>query len=348
MVDAETYHRMNPDRSIGLKAFPSDSNHQQRSNSLMSDESDCESCESCESLDLGEIPTIDACEPLTDEQCLLANCFVPGFALNEKKWIDFCVDKLQPIIWNSNVFDQLVLPASQKSLVRALVESHVNESADGFDDIIKGKGKGLISILHGPPGVGKTLTAESVAEHTQRPLYIVSSGELGTNPAKLEENLSRILDVATIWKAVLLLDEADVFLESRSLDDLERNSLVSIFLRLLEYYQGMIFLTTNRIKNFDEAFQSRVHVALKYNNLDEAAREKVWKNFMKFDDNKEGRLLLKFVAEKELNGRQIKNCVKTAKSLADAQGKSMGAEHLNTVLGIQEQFEKDFVCGEVG
>lgn len=48
------------------------------------------------------------------------------------------------------------------------------------------------------------------------------------------------------WGAVLLLDEADVYLERRSINDLMRNSLVSIFLRLLEYFQGILFLTTNR------------------------------------------------------------------------------------------------------
>jgi hypothetical protein len=65
-------------------------------------------------------------------------------------------------------------------------------------------------------------------------LYAVSSGELGTYSSELEEKLAHILDVATVWKAVLLLDEADVFLEARSLHDVDRNALVSTFLRLLE------------------------------------------------------------------------------------------------------------------
>lgn len=100
-------------------------------------------------------------------------------------------------------------------------------------------------------------SAESLAEFTKRPLYMVSSGELGTTPSVLEDNLAKIMKVATVWKAVLLLDEvwhsdvafskgpqsdcdiqADVFLEKRSLHDITRNALVSIFLRLLEYYQG--------------------------------------------------------------------------------------------------------------
>jgi hypothetical protein len=109
---------------------------------------------------------------------------------------------------------------------------------------------------------------------------VVSVGELGTDARTLEHQLSRILEVAHIWGAVLLLDEADVFLERRSVHDLHRNALVSIFLRLLEYFQGILFLTTNRVETFDEAFQSRIHIALRYNDLDQKAKKQIWKTFL--------------------------------------------------------------------
>ena len=79
-------------------------------------------------------------------------------------------------------------------------------------DFFTGKGRGLVAVLHGPPGTGKTLTAEGIAELLKRPLYMVSVGELGTNSRDLETELNKILDVAHSWGAVLLLDEADVFL----------------------------------------------------------------------------------------------------------------------------------------
>ena len=63
-------------------------------------------------------------------------------------------------------------------------------------------------MLHGSPGVGKTLTAEAIAELLHRPLYSVSVGELGTNTQELEDKLREILEVASTWKAVVLLDEA--------------------------------------------------------------------------------------------------------------------------------------------
>ena len=60
----------------------------------------------------------------------------------------------------------------------------------------------------------------------------------------------------------MLLDEADVFLAKRKTEDIERNSIVSVFLRIMEYYKGLLFLTTNRVGTFDEAFKSRVHISL--------------------------------------------------------------------------------------
>lgn len=60
---------------------------------------------------------------------------------------------------------------------------------------------------------------------------------------------------------LFLLDEADVFMEARNATDLGRNELVSIFLRMLEYYEGFLFLTSNRAENIDPAFESRVHVS---------------------------------------------------------------------------------------
>jgi AAA+ superfamily predicted ATPase len=145
---------------------------------------------------------------------------------------------------------------SLKSVIYQLVTAHSTDSAD-FDDFVKGKGKGLIGLLFGPPGSGKTLTAEAVAETAKMPLYMVSSGALGHDPVDIQHRLSGILKLASHWKAVLLLDEADVFLAERTLTNIERNAIVSIFLRELEYYQGILLLTTNQAQVIDEAFQSQ-------------------------------------------------------------------------------------------
>jgi len=163
----------------------------------------------------------------------------------------------------------------------------------------------------------------------------------------MEKSLARTLRLCTNWNAVLLLDEADVFLEERSLHDLERNALVSIFLRLLEYYSGILFLTTNRVKTFDEAFQSRIHVALRYRDLDKQAREQVWRNFIKKIQDSGNTTNIKeddyeFLSSVTLNGRQIKNAARTALSLAENMGEKLSIESVKSVLGIVEAFERDF------
>lgn len=201
----------------------------------------------------------------TEEELLISSPVVLGFVFSKKLWLELTISGIQEIEWNKGAFDSLVILDDQKSIIKALVQSQVSEAQGRktIDDVIKGKGKGLVAVLHGTPGVGKTLTAEGIAELLQCPLFHISAGELGTSPCELERELTMVLDLAHDWGAVLLLDEADVFLEARTAQDIHRNALVSIFLKLLEYFQGILFLTTNRIDNFDSAFQSRIHIALK-------------------------------------------------------------------------------------
>lgn len=77
------------------------------------------------------------------------------------------------------------------------------------DDLIAGKGSGLIMLLHGGPGTGKTLTAESVAELAEMPLYSVTCGDIGTSADAVEKYLQTVLVLEKAWNCVLLLDELD-------------------------------------------------------------------------------------------------------------------------------------------
>lgn len=138
----------------------------------------------------------------------------------------------------------------------------------------------------------------------------ISAGELNTTVEKLEAQLPLIFQRADKWNAVLLLDEADIFLEQRSLHDVHRNALVSVFLRELEYYQGIMFLTTNRVNQIDDAIASRIHLLLKYNSLGLDARRGIWESFLKKAVAKKGgacynRKELDLLAKKDLNGRQV-------------------------------------------
>ncbi|KAF5861370.1 hypothetical protein ETB97_000333 [Aspergillus alliaceus] len=288
----------------------------------------------------------------TEEELLIASPVVLGFAFSEKLWLEFSISGISDIDWNEDAFDSLVLPDNQKSIVKALVESHTFCAAQNIDDVIQGKGKGLVAVLHGPPGTGKTLTAEGIAELLKRPLYMVSAGELGTDSRTLEAELNKILDIAHSWGAVLLLDEADIFLEKRTIQDIHRNALVSIFLRLLEYFQGILFLTTNRVETFDDAFQSRIHVALRYGDLTTKAKRSVWKMFLGKVQAMDGVQTATFtekdydaLARHNLNGRQIKNSVRTAQALAVNEKTPLSMEHIKKVLEVAKTFDHDLRGG---
>jgi len=135
------------------------------------------------------------------------------------------VRDMKQIEWNTSAFDSLVIDGDTKELIHALVTNQI--AAEKGTDLITKKGSGLIVLLHGGPGTGKTLTAESVAKIAKKPLYRVTCGDIGTTPDTVEKYLETVLYLGKIWGCVVLLDEADIFLEQRSLADLQRNALVS-------------------------------------------------------------------------------------------------------------------------
>lgn len=252
-------------------------------------------------------------ENISPEVLLCMSPYVYGFSFVSKAWGEMIIDNVSPVKFRADAYDKLILDPDSKEMIKALVEVETLETADFID----GKGGGCIFLLSGPPGGGKTLTAEAVAERLERPLYAVGIGELGVNVGELEENLSRILETAAAWRAVLLIDEADIFLEVRSDLDISRNAMVAVFLRLLEYYQGILFLTSNRGGRLDPAFQSRIGLKLHYNELTQDDRNKVWRNLLSLYSGKvelaEDEISL--LAGHPLNGREIKNIIRLGVTL---------------------------------
>ncbi len=253
--------------------------------------------------------------------------FIKGYSLVLKMWGQFDINGISQIQFNKDAFDLLVIEEEKKDLIQSLVETKVD-----FNDIIGGKGGGLLFLLYGTPGTGKTLTAEAIAEKLQRPLYYVSVGELGTTPEDLEERLRKILELATLWDAVLLLDEADIFLEARSENDIERNAMVSIFLKLLEYYSGIMFLTTNRASSIDTAFYSRISLSIKYDELNSNIRKTIWKNILEKQKIELKSSDLNILSTHDLNGRQIKNIVRM--SIAIAKHKNIATPNLKIIDNV--------------
>ncbi|CAE6409250.1 unnamed protein product [Rhizoctonia solani] len=298
-----------------------------------------------------------------DEDLTLLPPTLHGYSFVAKLWGEILVEHLSPVPFQPHIFNHLVLRDDYKNMIRSLVDAHAGRGESALlTDVVTGKGGGLVVVLHGKPGIGKTLTAEAISEHLERPLYVVSSGELGVRASYLETNLKDTLEVATIWKAVTLIDEADVFLEARSSHELERNALVSVFLRVLEYHSGVLILTTNRIRAFDDAFLSRFSIALRYPELDQNSRKVLWAKFLAMAgasvEGEKSKAItngedietpynfsladIESLSIRSLNGRVIKQSARTAQALAVSAGEPLGISHVETVLKVSDQFAEDW------
>ncbi|KAK0727242.1 hypothetical protein B0T26DRAFT_124649 [Lasiosphaeria miniovina] len=276
------------------------------------------------------------------------------YTLRTKKWHFVNVGDFEKITVTPEKIKEgwknLVIESENKRLLKALVSDHSTTTTVGKKgnlsrsgsaiDIVRGKGRGRIVFLYGPPGVGKTSTAETIAAYTSppRPLYPITCGDLGSEPKAIQEALEGHFKLAHRWNCVLLLDEADVYLAERHHNDLDRNGIVSVFLRTLEYYSGLLFLTSNRVGSIDPAFKSRIHVALRYEKINIKGTIEIWSNILNGidKDNSEPHIRVKIeydrdellewaqrhyerMEKKEVptwNGRQIRNAFQSAIALA--------------------------------
>ncbi|EKV04687.1 AAA family ATPase, putative [Penicillium digitatum PHI26] len=216
---------------------------------------------------------------LDDLQRLVATPILYGYSLNDKGWCSFHVNHLKDIEWNEQAVGSLVLLREQQGLKEVILAVAKAQSRKVDEFDDIVRGKGKGFIMQ-------------------------LSGPLGPKLPK--------------WGAVLLLDEADVFMKARDSNNLARNELVSIFLSMLEYYevssnrkiiearrdgnnhakndmllifylslQGILFLTTNRTQNIDPAFESRIHLSLTYKDFDAESRRQSWAQFLSHSMNNE-------------------------------------------------------------
>lgn len=275
------------------------------------------------------------------------------------------VDGLRPIKHYDRGLKDLQLPIGHKRTIISLVgnqflsrNTHLDSLEASYDaDLVRGKGKGLVILLHGAPGVGKASTAETVADFFGKILLPITCGDLGLTAADVEQELLEKFHLPELWDCVLLLDEADVFLAHRTNTDIKRNSLVSVFLRVLEHFTGVLFLTTNRVGAFDEAFKSRVHISLYCPPPDEERTWSIWKiNLQRLVEKKQRRNESILFNENEIfafaqnhytktvrrganwNGRQIRNAFQTASALAEFEAHQHNKKARATSVETGEAF----------
>jgi hypothetical protein len=244
------------------------------------------------------------------------------FDLETHEFYSVHVNNVSIYQYDTKVGEKLVLPDEVKDLLEILIE----QAHCTFSDIVSGKAGGAIILCQGVPGTGKTLTAEVYSEVMQRPLYKVQSSQLGIGVAQLEERLKAVLQRAEKWGAILLIDEADVYVRARG-NEIEQNAIVGVFLRVLEYYRGVLFMTTNRGTEIDDAIVSRMTARITYEMPCKEDARSIWTILarqnglsLSADD------IETLVTDKpDLSGRDIKNLLKLSKMVANRRKKAVNA-----------------------
>ncbi len=201
------------------------------------------------------------------------HCYLYLFHLELHHHIWVHVQNLEEYKYKPELREKLILPQEHRDLIDILT-SDMNVL---MEDIVQGKSGGTTILCMGAPGLGKTLTAEVYSEVVGKPLYRVHSGQLGTTAASVERTLSEILQRAARWDSILLLDEADVYIRCRD-NDVQHNAIVAEFLRTLEYFNGLLFMTTNRVNDVDDAILSRCIAIIKYEAPSKEDARRLWRS----------------------------------------------------------------------
>jgi len=175
-----------------------------------------------------------------------------------------------------DIADKLVLPPEHNHLVDAVTH---DLGMVGVSDVVGDKGAGTPVLSIGKPGIGKTLMAEVVSHRVRRPLYKINAGYLlgkeSNRVQNVEDELAAMLLRCERQKLIPLIDECDVLIATRRADNLTQAAIVAAFLRTLEYFNGLLFLTSNR-DEIDDAVMSRMAAVIRFQQPDQAARLRIW------------------------------------------------------------------------
>ena len=216
--------------------------------------------------------------------------------------------KVKDLFYNDNNIKDI------ERLEGLLDDDRYNEMRKRLDE--RGMPKGLIVLLYGAPGTGKTETVMQLARKTKRDVLHVNIQEVRSCwVGETEKNMKKIFDVyrenKSERKPILLFNEADAILSKRttavtgqnSAVNKMENSMQNIILEELENFDGILFLTSNLAQTLDDAFDRRILFKLKFENPTRDVKKKIWKNKIDFLSESD----LDRVVDFEFSGGQIEN-----------------------------------------
>ncbi|NOZ06905.1 MAG: ATP-binding protein [Chloroflexi bacterium] len=241
----------------------------------------------------------------------------------------------------------IVLPDDQRTLLHEIVAT-----VRGRPQVLEQWGvgrklassKGVTILFAGPPGTGKTMSAEIIAHELNQDLYKI---DLSTIVSKYigetEKNLERIFIEAQASNAILFFDEADALFgkrsEVRDSHDRYANIEISYLLQRMEAYDGVTILATNLRANLDEAFTRRLQFAVDFPFPEEADRLRIWQTLFPPDVPRDAELDFGLLARRfKLAGGNIRNILVSAAYLAAADGGQVTMDHL--LHGTRRELQK--------
>src|SRR3989338_2011688 len=181
---------------------------------------------------------------------------------------------LSDLVLPWDVESQVIMALKQITSYSKLIKDY------GLKKILKSNTIALNFI--GLPGTGKTLTAEVVAKHLGKKLYVVRYSDLvDSYVGETSKNIVKVFNYARENSAVLFFDEADAIASTRTnvmnATDSENNLVRNVLLKELENFNGIVIFATNLAENFDKAFERRIHMHILFKMPDVHDRERLWK-----------------------------------------------------------------------
>ncbi|KAI9761081.1 MAG: bck1-like resistance to osmotic shock [Chaenotheca gracillima] len=277
---------------------------------------------------------------------LLCPPTVDVYFMQDNRWGSVRLDQLRDVEFDMEAWERLVIRDGKTT--RNLIEAVVLSYGSQRQISIPHSNKGSVILLHGPPGVGKAssvgqhapLFPEAIAEREHIPLLSVSGGYFSSSANEMSIKLRELFDYALRWKAVVLLNDADVFLEKRGPDDTDvaKERMTSIFAQEIKHFDGLLFLITSRLTSFDEEIHSAIQSTAVFNHLHKDSRALIWKGMLDewlgsgHSKSELGELYERCESYEfnsgDLKPRQIRNCIRTAVAIARARHGSRDASAL--------------------
>ncbi len=221
-------------------------------------------------------------------------------------------------------FDEVILPVKTKEMINTFlkqIDKRVLKLLKQWGIKESGDVEAKI-IFYGPPGTGKTLTAHSIAKELDKPLLSLDSSKIlsmyvGESEKNVRKMFDEYYDICEKLKSkpVLLLNEADQFLSSRTTSafssaDKMHNQMQNIFLEQLEKFDGLLIATTNLLETIDSAFSRRFEYKIKFEKPGIKERKRLWKLKLPQNAQYEEGFDLNALADFELTGAQIEVVIK--------------------------------------